>query len=195
MDTLRFAFASIAVFALAFVGMAWFQKGAPVVAAKVEPLKPSPGIPTFEESVKQGARKDWVESKTAQSDGDKTRDKLRLELMQAAIGYKLSPCDATMKQNLVAAVTNYTSAWQSMAGCKFGVCTGYDAQIDQAATAFQTPADKRVHKELAAAFEQGGIGKEDFPKAVRSNVFMWTGLPFGAGEQAACITQRAENRR
>lgn len=195
MDTLRFTFASIAVFALAFVGMAWMQRGMPVAAVKVEPLKPSPGIPTFEESVKQGARKDWEVSKTAQSDGDKARDQLRLELMQAAIGYKLSPCDATMKKNLVTAVTNYTSAWQAMAGCKFGLCNGNGAQIDQAAAAFQTPADKRVHHELRAAFEQGGIGKEDFPNAIRSNVFMWTGLPFGGGEQAACITQRAESRR
>ena len=190
---LRFAIASVALFALAFVGMTWMQKGAPVVAVKVEPLKPSPGIPTFEESVKQGARKEWESSKTAQSDGDKARDKLRLELMQAAIGYRLSPCDATMKKNLIAAVTNYTSAWQAMAGCKFGVCNGYEAQIDQAAAAFQTPADKRIHQELAEAFGQGGIGKEDFPKAVRSNVFMWTGLPFG--EPQACTTRRAENRR
>lgn len=195
MATVRFVLASIAVFGLAFAGMFWVQKGMPVMAMRTEPLKPSAAIPTFEESVKQGARKDWESAKTAQSDGDKQRDKLRLELMQAAIGYKLSPCDDTMKKNLVTALTSYTGAWQEMAHCKHGICNGNDAQIDQAAAAFKTPADIRVHKELAAAFEQGGIGKEDFPKSMRMNVFMWTGMPFG-GPQAACIaSRRAENCR
>ena len=49
--------------------------------------------PSFDESVNEGIRKDWENSKTSQSDGNKERDKLRLALWQAAIGYKLSPCD------------------------------------------------------------------------------------------------------
>jgi hypothetical protein len=100
-----------------------------------------------------------------------------------------------MKKNLVAALSNYIGAWQEMAHCKHGICNGNDAQIDQAAAAFKTPADIRVHKELAEALEQGGIGKEDFPRSMRMNVFMWTGMPFGE-PQAACINaRRAENRR
>ena len=86
------------------------------MAMKAEPMKPDARIPTFEESVKKGIRKDWENSKTSQSDGDKERDKLRLELLQASIGYKLSPCDATMKKNLVSAVTNYTNAWGEHGG-------------------------------------------------------------------------------
>jgi hypothetical protein len=97
--------------------------------------------PTFEESVKKGIRKDWENSKTSQSDGNKERDKLRIELMQAAIGYKLSPCDGTMKKNLVSAVTNYIGAWKAMAFCKPGVdgCPSRsDQRLDAAAAAFWT---------------------------------------------------------
>jgi hypothetical protein len=158
-------------------------------------MKPDARIPTFEESVKQGIRKDWEASKTSQSDGNKERDKLRLELWQAAIGYKLSPCDSTMKKNLVAAVTNYIKAWGDMAGCTFARCNGDDARIDAAAAAFKTPADVRVHNALREAYEEGGITAGDFPKFIGGNAFLFTGPPFG-GPQAACMpAQRTEARR
>ena len=188
MSTLRFALLAVALFAAAFIAISWANKGFPVMAMRVAPLKPDARLPTFEQSVKQGLRKDWENSKTAQSDGDKERDKLRLALWQAAIGYKLSPCDATMKKNLVEAATNYTNAWAAMAGCKSGVCSGDEKKLDAAAAAFKSPADARVHKALGEAFEQGGIAKDDFPKAIRNHVFMWTGMPFG--ESAACIAAR-----
>jgi hypothetical protein len=81
-----------------------------------------------------------------------------------------------------------------MAGCKFSSCTGDEKKIDAAAAAFHTPADVRVHEAMREAIWQGGITKDDFPKTVRSNVFMWSGMPFG--EPAACVAARsAENRR
>jgi hypothetical protein len=193
MSTIRFTLIAVGLFALTFVGISWANKGFPVIAMRAEPMKPDARVPTFEDSVKKGIRKDWENSKTSQSDGDKERDRLRIELLQASIGYKLSPCDGTMKKNLVSAATNYTNAWGEMAGCKFGMC-GDDKKLDAAAAAFQTPADVRVHQEMREAFEQGGIGKDDFPKSVRNNVFMWTGMPFG--EPAACFaSRRAENTR
>ena len=195
MGTLRFALVCVGLFALAFIGMSWGQKGFPIMVMRAEPLKPDSRIPTFEESVKNGIRKDWENARTSQSDGDKERDKLRIALLQASIGYKLSPCDDTMKKNLVEAVTNYINAWQIMAHCKFGICNGDDASLDAAAAAFKTPADVRVHKELAEAFEQGGIDKSDFPKHVRSNVFMWTGMPFGGPKAACVIAREAANHR
>jgi hypothetical protein len=198
MSSVRFILAAVGVFALTFAGISWLNKGLPVMAMKVEPMKPDARSPTFEESVKKGIRQDWENSKTSQSDGNKERDKLRLELLQASIGYKLSPCDATMKKNLVSAVTNYIGAWKAMAFCKPGVdgCPSRsDERLDAAAAAFKSPADIRVHKELAEAYEQGGITKADFPSSIRSNAFMWTGLPFGE-PQAACVSAReAENRR
>lgn len=197
MGTMRFALIAVGLFTLAFVGISWGQRGYPVMAVRVEPLKPDPRLPTFEESVKKGIRKDWENSKTSQSDGNKQRDTLRLALLQASIGYKLSPCDDTMKKNLVVALTNYTKAWLAKFHCKAGVdgCPGNeDDRIDAARAAFHTPADTRVHDALRAAVEQGGLAREDFPKSIRSNVFMWSGMPFGE-PKAACITAReAQNR-
>jgi hypothetical protein len=194
MGTLRFMLIAVGLFGLAFVGISWANKGFPVMAMKVEPLKPDARIPTFGESVKKGIREDWNNSKTNQSDGNKERDKLRLELLQASIGYKLSPCDDTMKKNLISAVTNYTSAWGEMAGCKFGTCSGDDKRMDAAAKAFQTPADARVHEALREAYEQGGIDKQDFPKSVRGDIYLFSRMPM-PGEEAACIVARKAQAR
>lgn len=197
MSTIRFALVAVGLFALAFVGMSWGTKGLPFMAVKVEPMKPDARIPTFEESVKKGIRKDWNDSKTNQSDGNKERDNLRLALLQASIGYKLSPCDPMMKKHLVAAVTNYTQAWQALYRCKAGVggCPrNEDERIDAAAAAFQTPADVRVHEALREAYEQGGVGPADFPKSVRDNIYLFSRMPFG-GEEAACIAARHTDNR
>jgi hypothetical protein len=196
MGTVRFSLLAIGLFALAFIGISWANKGFPVMAMRVESLKPDARIPTFKESVKQGLRKDWENSKTAQSDGDKKRDKLRLELLQASIAYKLSPCDATMKKNLVEALTRYVNAWAAMAGCKSGLCNGSDKQLDAAAAAFNSPADIHVHEALRDAINKGGISKDDFPKTIRNDVFMFSGMPLPFGEEAACAGgRRAENSR
>jgi hypothetical protein len=189
MDTIRFTLIAVGLFALTFVGIAWANKGFPVMAMKVEPMKPNAGIPTFEDSVKKGIRKDWDNSKTNQSDGNKERDELRLTLLQASIGYKLSPCDATIKKNLVMAVTNYTKAWQAKFHCKAGIdgCpSNEDDRIDFAAAAFKTAADVRVHDALREAYEQGGVGPADFPRSVRDDIYLFSRMPFG-GPQAACI--------
>ena len=197
MSTIRFTLIAVGLFAMTFIGISWANKSFPVMAMKAEPMKPDARIPTFEDSVKKGIRKDWDNSKTNQSDGNKERDKLRLELLQASIGYKLSPCDATMKKNLVMAVTNYIKAWRAKYHCKAGVdgCpTNEDERIDAARDAFKTPADVRVHKELREAYDQGGITKADFP-SIGHEAFMWTGMPFGE-PKAACVGAReAENRR
>ena len=198
MGTLRFALVCVGLFALAFIGMSWGQKGFPIMVMRAEPLKPDARIPTFEESVKNGIRKDWENSKTSQSDGDKERDKLRVALLQASIGYKLSPCDPTMKKNLVEALTNYTQAWKAMAFCKGGAdgCpASSDARLDAAAAAFKSPADVRVQQALREAVDQGGIAREDFPGAIRPNIFMWTGSPPDEPEAACLIARKAEARR
>jgi hypothetical protein len=192
MSTIRFALVAVGLFGLAFIGMSWANKGFPVMAMRVEPMKPDARIPTFEESVKKGIRKDWENSKTAQSDGNKERDTLRLALWQASIGYKLSPCDPTMKKNLVAAVTNYTQAWQAKYHCRGGAngCPkDEDEREDAARAAFKTAADVRVHEALREAYEQGGIGPEDFHKSVREEIYLFSRRPF-IGEQAACVTAR-----
>jgi len=198
MSTLRFVLATVGLFVLAFVGISWGQKGFPVMAMRAEPLKPDARIPTFEESVKKGLRKDWEASKTSQGDGNKERDKLRIELLQASIGYKLSPCDPTMKKNLVEAMIHYTQAWKAQAFCKAGVngCpASSDERLDAAAAAFKSPADIHVQHALREAVDQGGLSKDDFPNSIRNNVFMWSGMPFGEPEASCVATREAKVRR
>jgi hypothetical protein len=151
-------------------------------------------VPTFEESVKKGIRKDWEVSKTAQGDGDPKREALRLATLQAANAFALSPCDATMKKNLVEALSAYAKAWTEMAGCKFGVCGGDDRKIGAAAASFSTPSDMRVRQAVSAAFEKGGISRDDFPGSTRLWVTMLAGDP--GDPVSACATgRRAEGRR
>ena len=198
MSTIRFALIAFVLFMLTFVAVSWANKGFPVMAIGTAPLKPDARIPTFEESVQKGIRRDWENSKTAQSDGDPARDKLRLELLQAANAYKLSPCDDTMKKNLVAALTGYTNAWFVMAHCKPGVdgCgKTVSDRLDAAAAAFKTPADVNVHRALREAVNKGGLAREDFPSAIRDNVFMWSGMPFGEPSDACVRSRQAKTRQ
>jgi hypothetical protein len=192
-STFRFALIAVGLFALTFVGISWGNRGFPVMAMRVEPLKPDARIPTFEENVKKGIRKDWEESRTSQSDGNKERDRLRMATLQAATAYELSPCDPTIKKNLIEAMTAYTNAWGEIAGCRT-VCDRDGKKIDAAAAAFTTPADKRVHEALRKAVDKGGINADEFPRSIRPWVMQWSGMP--SGEPEACIVARkAENRQ
>lgn len=194
MSTIRFTLIAVGLFALTFIGISWANKSFPVMAMRAEPMKPDAPVPTFEESVKKGMRKDWENSKTAQGDGDPKREALRLAALQAANAFALSPCDETMKKNLIEALSAYAKAWTDMAGCKFGVCGGNDRKIDAAAASFSTPADMRVRKAVGAAFEKGGISREDFPSSIRLWVTMLAGDP-GDPVSACAASRRAESRR
>jgi hypothetical protein len=192
MSTLRFALVVTGLFALAFVGVAWARAGFPVMTVGVAELKPDPRLPTFDEATKKAIRQDWVNSKTNQSDSNPERDKLRLELLQASTAYKMSPCDDTMKKNLVAALTSYVTAWSDMAFCKPGVggcSTNSDERLDTAAAAFKTPADINMHKVLREAIRQGGISRDDFAAPIRRHVFLMSGTP-PAEPAAACHAAR-----
>jgi hypothetical protein len=139
-----------------------------------------------------------VNSKTNQSDGNAERDKLRLDLLQASTAYKMSPCDDTMKKNLVAALSSYVTAWSDMAFCKPGTggCpSNSDERLDTAAAAFKTPADLNMHKVLHEAISQGGISREDFPTAIRRHVFLMSGSPPAEPEAACQAARSAANRQ
>ena len=194
MSSFRFAFIAIALFAVTFVGVSWATKGFPVMAMRAAPPQPQARVPTFEQSVKQGLRKEWENSKTAQGDGDPKREALRLAALQAANAFALSPCDPAMKKNLVAALSAYAKAWSEMAGCKSGVCGGGDHRIDNAAAAFSTPADMQVRETLRAAFEKGGVSRQDFPASIRLWVTMLVGDP-GDPLSACAQGRRADAER
>jgi hypothetical protein len=195
MSTVRFALVVAGLFGLAFVGVSWARAGFPVVTFGVAALKPNPRLPTFDEAREKGIRQDWVNSKTNQSDGNVERDKLRADLLQASTAYKLSPCDDTMKKNLVAALSNYVTAWLGMAFCQPGVgsCpSSSDERLDTAAAAFKTPADVNTHKVLHEAIQQGGISREDFPATIRRHVFQMSGVPPTEPKAACHATRRAD---
>jgi hypothetical protein len=167
----------------------------PVAQVANEPAKPvAVQVPTFEESVKKAARKEWEDSKTGQGDGDPKREALRLATLQAANAFALSPCDATMKKNLVEALSAYAKAWTEMAGCRFGICSGDHSRVDTAAANFSTPSDMRVREAVRSAFEKGGISREDFPGSIRLQVLMLAGDP-GDPVSACATSRRAEGRR
>ena len=194
MSTIRFTLITIGIFALTFAGISWASKGFPIVAMRAEPMKPEAPIATIEQSVKKNVRKGWENSNAAQGDGDPKREALRLALLQAANAFAISPCDATMKKNLIEALSDYTKAWADMAGCKFGICAGDDRKINTAATSFSTPYDMRVRDAVRMAFDKGGIGREDFPGSMRLWVTMLAGDP--GDPVSACATgRRAESGR
>jgi len=198
MSTVRFTLFAVGLFVLTFVSVSWGNMGFPVMTVGVAPMKPDVRIPTFDEAVKKGLRKGWEESKTLQSDGNAERDKLRLDLLQASTAYRLSPCDDTMRKNLIEALSNYVKAWHDMAFCKPGVggCpSSSDDRLDSAAAAFKTPADVNMHKALREAIGQGGIAREDFPSAIRRHAFMWSGGPPEVPKAECRVARKAESRQ
>jgi hypothetical protein len=198
MSTVRFALVVAGLFGLAFVGVSWARAGFPVVTFGVAELKPNPRLPTFDEAREKAIRQDWVNSKTNQSDGNVERDKLRADLLQASTAYKMSPCDDTMKKNLVAALSNYVTAWLDMAFCQPGSAgcpSSSDERLDTAAAAFKTPADLNMHKVLHEAIQQGGISREDFPAAIRRHVFQMSGAPPTEPKAACHAARSADNGR
>jgi hypothetical protein len=194
MNTIRFTLIAIGLFTLTFAGISWANRGFPLMAMRAEPMKPDARIATIKQSLNKTIHKEWESPSAAQGDGDPTREALRLALLQAANAFAVSPCDATMKSELIEALAAYTRAWTDMAGCKSGICGGDDRKIDTAAASFSTPYDMRVRDAVRIAFDKGGIGREDFPGSIRLWVTMLAGDP--GDPVAACATgRRADSQR
>jgi hypothetical protein len=126
-----------------------------------------------------------------QSPDNAKRDPLRADALQAATGYALSPCDKTMKANLVAALRAYAAADYQIRKCNviLGTC---DAAFEKATAVYSTPFDQRVRKALEEAFEKGGISKADFPSELQMSVMM---LANGQGDPVSqCENSAARGR-
>jgi hypothetical protein len=180
MSNLRFVLAAAALFGLAFIGMSfgmpWASKGFPVMAMRAVPMKPDARVPTFEQSVKQGVRKDWEESKTSQGDNDPGRNQMRLTTVQAATAYALSPCDKTIKAAFVVAASTYMR-------------TTLKNEIN--AQAYSTPMDARVREAIDAAFDAGGLTTKDFPVGSP----LWSRASMHDDSPAPCDAGRQAERR
>ena len=177
----RFILYLCMAFITAFVGVTWAARGFPVhfsSAVNVGPLQPTVTATFGDQSAKDYERKMWEAEHTAQSDKDPKLDKIRLETLQAANAYAMSPCDDTMKSNLIAALTAYTRAWQQKMDCPrpqnmLMFCS--DKKLKEATATFSTPLDIRVKEALSQAFDQRGIVKTDFPSSVRFDVLQFAG--------------------
>jgi hypothetical protein len=180
-------------FITAFVGVTWAARGfptsssSPIVVTRSQPTVTA----TFgDQSAKDYERKMWEAEHTAQSDGDGELDKIRLDALQAGNAYAMSPCDDTMKSNLIAAVTAYTRAWQKKLNCprphNMLMFCG-DEKLKQVAATFSTPLDIRVKAALSEAFEQRGVVKADFPDDIRFDVLQFAGPGLWSDESPLCL--------
>lgn len=191
----RFILYTLMAFTTAFVGVFWAARGFPTKSSApqiVAPLRPTLDT-KFGDKAQEQERKEWVSKHTAQSDKNPKLDTLRLDALQAGNAYAMSPCDKTMKSNLIEATTAYTRAWQAKRGCKramFGMMSCNDKQIDEAAEAFSTPLDDRVKAALFAAFDQKGVVKSDFPEDVRFDVLHFAGPGLSFDESPICLPRQ-----
>src|ERR1700720_810784 len=140
---IRFVLFVCMAFATAFVGVSWAARGFPFLSFEfTRPMQPTVTATFGDQSAKDYERKMWEAEHTAQSDGDTKLDRIRLEALQAANAYAMSPCDETMKSNLIAAVTAYTRAWQRKLNCprpqNMLMFCG-DEKLKQVAATFSTP--------------------------------------------------------
>jgi hypothetical protein len=131
-------------------------------------------------------------SQQADSDPDyMKREPLRMDTLQAATGYALSPCDAGMKANLVAATQAYVAAYAEADKCRpmFSNC---DPVLEKANILYSSPLDRRVQDALHEAFEQGGISKQDFPANLQMSVMS---LANSQGDPVSACARTSEKQR
>jgi hypothetical protein len=190
---IRFILYVSMAFITAFVGVTWASRGFPVHLSgpvSVSSLQPTVTATFGDQSAKDYERKMWEAQHTAQSDKDPDLDKIRLEALQAGNAYAMSPCDDTMKSNLVAAVTAYTRAWQKRMNCprpqNMLMFCG-DEKLKEVAATFSTPLDIRVKTALYEAFDQRGIVKADFPADLRFDVLQFAGPGLWSDESPICL--------
>src|SRR5450432_2303329 len=181
-------------FVTAFVGVTWAARGFPVYSFRFDrELEPTLTTTFGDDSAKAYERKMWEAQHTAQSDKNPKLDAIRLDALQAGTAYAMSPCDSTMKLNLVTAVTAYTRAWQQKLDCQrpMGMLIACsDKKLKDTADTFSTQLDKRVQDALSAAFDQKGVVKADFPPEVRSDVAQFAGPGFWFDESPICLPRQ-----
>lgn len=192
----RFVVFVAMAFVTTFVGVSWAVRGFPTQTASPQIVSELPARldTTFGDGhAKEFERKDWVAAHTAQSDKDPKLDALRLDALQAATAYKMSPCDSTMKQNLIDALTAYTRAYVVKLDCPhrrgiFASCS--DQKLKDASDTFSTPLDKRVQAALFEAFEEKGVVRTDFPGDLREDVLQFAGPGLWFEESPVCLMRQ-----
>lgn len=182
-------------FVTAFVGVSWAVRGFPMsTRSPVTQLQPTITSTFGDTRYTDENRKRREAIEQAEKVSDPALDKLRLDTLQAANAYSLSPCDATMKANLVASLTAYTQAWQRVLSCSGPRMFCGDANMLRASATFSTSLDNRVKEALDSAFEQKGIVKGDFPHSVRFDMLQFAGPNLWSDESPVCARLAATSR-
>jgi hypothetical protein len=180
-------------FITAFVGVFWADRGFPVRIpnlASVEPLPPRLKT-SFRDNSSEEKKRELLVEEELQNPENAKRNPLRADALQAATGFALSPCDKTMKANLVAAARAYATPFYEMRKCnpRSGDC---QPVFDKAIAAYSTPFDLRVRNALHEAFEKGGISGADFPPELQLTV---ASLASSAGSPVSACETSAERDR
>ncbi len=163
-----FLYVSMA-FVTAFVGVSWAARGFPIhfsYPVPIATLQPNVSS-TFGDDSTQKKHQSEVQDQL-QSPENATRNALRLDALQAANAYALSPCGPGFKAELVKTPTAYAKGYMDIRGCTFMGCS--DKKVDAAGAAFDSPLDHRVQDALKDAFDQDGITVEEFPSSLRIGV-------------------------
>ncbi|MBH5388997.1 hypothetical protein [Bradyrhizobium diversitatis] len=187
---IRFVLFACMAFTTAFVGVFWAMRGFPAyTVSPISALQPTLTTTFGGESAKAYDRKMWEAAHTSQSDKDPKRDALRLDALQAGTAYAMSPCDDTMKANLVAATTAYARAYMKIFDCPNPMMAMFcsEKKRDEANAAFSTPLDIRVRAALAEAFEQKGVVETDFPEELRLTVKQFAGPGLWSEPSPVCL--------
>jgi hypothetical protein len=145
------------------------------------------------QSAKDYDRKMWEAARTMRGDDNPKLDRIRMEVLQAADAYAMSPCGEITKLNLVTALTDYMHAWKDKLQCSASgnmVIFCDDKKLKEAAETFSTPLDLRVQASLSKAFLQRGIVKTDFPAAVRGDLQHFAGPAFMFNESPICAPRQ-----
>lgn len=165
-------------FVASFAGVSWAARGFPV------------GIGPSQVALTTGEQDPATKRENERI--MRSLDTIKNEALQAATGFALSPCDSTMKQNLVDAVTAYVHAWQIKLDCPRIanmpiVCS--QEKMKTAVAAFSTPLDQRVTDAIMQAFDQPGITIADFPESIRFDMLRFGGPALRPGYLSTCQTR------
>lgn len=177
-------------FVSAFVGISWALRGFPTTSiSSINELRPTLTTTFGDESSKAYDRKNWEAEHTAMSDKNPKLDALRMDALQAGTAYAMSPCDETMKANLIAATSAYARGYTKIYDCPNPAMGMFcsEKKRDQANAAYSTPLDVRVKAALAEAFEQKGVVKEDFPEDIRLTVLAFAGPGVWSDPSPVCL--------
>lgn len=195
----RFILLTCMAFVSAFVGISWALRGFPTTSiSSINELRPTLTTTFGDESSKAYDRKNWEAEHTAMSDKNPKLDALRMDALQAGTAYAMSPCDETMKANLIAATSAYARGYTKIYDCPNPAMGMFcsEKKRDQANAAYSTPLDVRVKAALAEAFEQKGVVKEDFPEDIRLTVLAFAGPGVWSDPSPVCLPrQRATASR